>query len=140
MKIEQLLEQYQSFNEAQLIEAGRNAYSQFGVRMDRKGYSEKEVVEFAVMLVRLAAGADRFGTKEELDLFGKITGIDTDKYEFALMTKNANSEEFVNGLDAVVDSLYPATKDGVLAFVAVFFVADNHLSKKEMAILKRLEA
>ena len=56
------------------------------------------------------------------------------------MTKNANSEEFVNGLDAVVDSLDPATKDGVLAFVAVFFVADNHLSKKEMAILKRLEA
>ncbi|MCR5185282.1 MAG: hypothetical protein K6C32_04310 [Bacilli bacterium] len=140
MKIEQLLEKYKGLNQAQLIAEGKEAYALFGSRMDRQGYKKEEVVQFATMLARLAAGADRFGTKEELGLFEQITGIDTDKYEFALMTKNANEEEFVRVIDEIVDSLDPATKDGALQFVAVFFAADNHLSEKELALLKRLEA
>ena len=140
MKIEQLVNQYKGLSEAELVKVGREAYGLFGNRMDRKGYNKQEIVEFAAMLARLAAGADRFGTEEELKLFEKITGIETDKYEFALMTKNANSEEFVKAVDEIVDSLDPATKDGALAFVAVFFAADNHLSEVELALLKRLEA
>lgn len=140
MKIEELLNQYKGLNEAQLVEAGKKAYAVFGEKMDRNGYDRKEVVAFATMLVRLAAGADRYGSKEELALFEKVTGIDTDEFEFASMTRNAGEEEFVRVIDEIVDSLDRESKDAALSFVAVFFAADNHFNPKEVALLKRLEA
>ena len=140
MKIEQLFEEYKGLRKEQLIEKGREAYAAFGEKMDRAGYSKKEVVAFATMLVRLAAGADRFGTKEELDLFEAATGIDTDEYEFASMTKNAHDESFISAIDEIVDSLEKDAKEAALRFAAVFFAADNHLGEKEIALFKRLEA
>lgn len=140
MKIEVLFAEYKNLNKQQLVEKGRAAYAVFGEKMDRAGYNEKEIVEFATMLVRLAAGADRYGSQEELDLFQQITGIETDKYEFALMSKNANDESFIAGIDAVVDSLAQDAKDAALRFAAIFFASDNHLNEKEIALFKRLEA
>ena len=140
MKIELLFAEYKNLSPEQLVVKGREAYALFGEKMDRAGYNEKEIVEFATMLVRLAAGADRYGSKEELALFEAITGINTDKYEFALMAKNANDEAFVAGIDAIVDSLAADAKDAALRFAAVFFASDNHLNDKEIALFKRLEA
>ena len=140
MKIEVLFAEYKNLTKQQLVEKGREAYAVFGEKMDRVGYNKKEIVEFATMLVRLAAGADRYGSKEELELFQEITGIATDEYEFALMSKNANDEAFIAGIDAVVDSLALDAKEAALKFAAVFFASDNHLNEKEIALFKRLEA
>ena len=140
MKIEQLFAEYKGLNKQQLIQKGRAAYAKFGEIMDRKGYNEKEIVQFATMLVRVAAGADRYGSDEELELFQEVTGIKTDKYEFALMAKNADNESFVNAIDEIVDSLDQEAKDAALVFAAIFFASDNHLNKKEIALFERLEA
>ena len=140
MKLENLFNEYKALSKAQLVEKGREAYSLFGTQMDKAGYDKKEVVSFATMLVRLAAGADNFGTKEELELFEAITGIDTDEYEFAAMTKNANEESFVNQIDQIVDSLNAEAKEAALRFAALFLSADNRLGEKEKALFQRLEA
>ena len=140
MKIEQLFAEYKGLNKQQLIQKGREAYAKFGEIMDRKGYKEEEVVQFATMLVRLAAGADRYGSDEELELFQAVTGIKTDKFEFALMTKNADDESFVSAIDEIVDSLDKDAKDAALRFAAIFFASDHHLNAKEIALFKRLEA
>jgi len=140
MKIEQLFAEYKGLNKQQLIQKGREAYAKFGEIMDRKGYNEKEVVQFATMLVRLAAGADRYGSEEELELFQEVTGIKTDKFEFALMAKSADDESFISAIDEIVDSLDKDAKDAALRFAAIFFASDNHLGKKEIELFKRLEA
>lgn len=140
MKIEQLFAEYKNLNKEQLIQKGREAYAKFGELMDRKGYNEKEIVQFATMLVRLAAGADRYGSDEELALFQEVTGIETDKFEFALMAKNADDEAFVSAIDEIVDSLDKDAKDAALRFAAIFFASDNKLGKKEIALFERLEA
>ena len=139
MKIEQLFAEYKGLNKQQLIQKGREAYAKFGEIMDRKGYNEKEIVQFATMLVRVAAGADRYGTEEELELFQEVTGIKTDKYEFALMAKNADDESFVNAIDEIVDSLDKKAKEAALEFVALFLVSDEKLSAEEERIFKLLE-
>ena len=140
MKIEQLFEQLKGLGREELVKEGREAYGLFGTRMSRKGYKNDEIVAFATMLVRLAAGADNFGGKEELELFQAVTGIETDPYEFKAMTKNADDPEFIRVIDEIVDSLDPASKDAALKFAAVFFAVDNHLGEKEIALFKRLEA
>ena len=140
MKIEQLFAEYKGLNKEQLIQKGREAYAKFGEIMDRKGYNEKEIVQFATMLVRLAAGADRYGADEEFELFQAITGIATDKFEFALMAKNADEESFISAIDEIVDSLDKEAKDAALVFAAIFFASDNRLNKKEIALFERLEA
>lgn len=140
MKIELLFAEYKGLNKEQLIQKGREAYAKFGEIMDRKGYKENEIVQFATMLVRLAAGADRYGAEEELELFQAVTGIKTDVFEFSLMAKRADDESFVNAMDEIVDSLDKEAKDAALRFAAVFFASDHHLGKKEIALFERLEA
>ena len=140
MKIQELFEQYKGLKHEDLVKAGREAYAGFGLAMDKNGYDKKEVVAFATMLVRLAAGADKYGSKAEFELFQEVTGIPTDAYEFQAMAKNAGEEGFVKAIDEIVDSLQPAAKEAALRFAAIFFSADNHLSESEIALFKRLEA
>lgn len=140
MKIEELFNQLKGFSREELVKQGREAYAQFGEKMSRVGYKHDEIVAFATMLVRLAAGADNFGGKDELELFEAVTNIKTDPYEFKAMTRNADDPEFIRVIDEIVDSLDAASKEAALKFAAVFFAVDNHLGEKEIALFKRLEA
>lgn len=140
MKLEELFEQYQKLSKDELVAEGHKAYSEFGEKMSEKGYAHNEIVAFATMLTRLAAGADRYGSEEELDLFQEVTGIKTDAYEFRAMTKNADDAKFVESIDEIVDSLNAPAKNAALRFAAIFFASDDHLSQKEKDLFKRLEA
>lgn len=140
MKVKELLEQYKALSREQLIEEGRKNYAVFGEKMNRSGYKPQEIVSFATMLVRLAAGADRRGSKDEFELFQAVTGIETDEREFSLMAKNAHLEEFVSAIDEIVDSLDRDAKEAVLKFAAIFFAADSELNEREVELFKRLEA
>ena len=139
MKVKELLKSYKDLSFEQKLEEAKVAYSELKARMKVAGYSEKEVKDFATMLVRLAAGADNHSSAEELDLFEKATGIDTDEYEFFAMNKNGDDEAFVGAIDEVVDSLKKETKAAAVKFTALFFVVDNELSDKEKEVLARLE-
>ena len=140
MKIQELLNNYKSLSFEQKLAQAKVAFADLGARMQEAGYSPKEVKDFATMLVRLAAGADRHSSEAELKLFEEATGIDTDEYEFFAMNKNAADESFVSAIDEIVDSFGFAAKEAALRFVALFFVADNQLSNKENELLARLEA
>ena len=139
MKVKELLANYKSLSFEQKLEEAKKAYAELGARMQASGYSADEIDDFATMLVRLAAGADKHSSAEELELFEKATGIKTDKYEFFSMNKNAGEEAFVSAIDEIVDSLKKETKAAAVKFVALFFVVDNELSDKEKALLARLE-
>ena len=140
MKVKELLEGLKGLSYEQKLAEAKKAYADLGREMQAAGYPQKEVEAFATMLVRLAAGADRHSSESELKLFEEATGIDTDKYEFFAMNKNAASESFVSAMDEIVDSLKAQAKAAALRFVAVFFVVDNELSAKELEVLTRLEA
>lgn len=140
MKLNELLDSYKSLSFEQKLAEAKVAYKDLGTRMQAAGYSADEIDDFATMLVRLAAGADKHSSEKELELFEKATGIDTDEYEFFAMNKNAADESFVSAIDEIVDSLKADAKEAALRFVALFFVADNELSAKEKALLARLEA
>ena len=92
------------------------------------------------MLVRLAAGADNFGSEAEFELFQAVTEIKSDIYEFKAMVRNSEEEGFVAAIDEVVDSLDKELKEAALRFAALFFAVDNHLNQKEADLFKRLEA
>lgn len=140
MKIKELLNNYKDLSFEQKLADAKVAFQDLGARMQEAGYSPKEVNDFATMLVRLAAGADKHSSENELRLFEEATGIDTDEYEFFSMNKNASEESFVSAIDEIVDSLKPVAKEAALRFVALFFVVDNELSAKEKELLARLEA
>ena len=140
MKVKEFLESYKSLSYEEKLAEAKKAYAELGARMQASGYSADEIDDFATMLVRLAAGADRHSSEAELKLFEEATGIKTDKYEFFAMNKNAASESFVSSMDEIVDSLKKEAKVAALRFVALFLVADNELSAKEKAIFDRLEA
>ena len=140
MKIQELLDNYKSLTFEQKLAEAKVAFADLGARMQEAGYSPKDVKDFATMLVRLASGADKHASEQELDLFEKATGIDTDEYEFFSMNKRAGEEAFVSAIDEIVDSFGFGAKEAALRFVALFFVADNELSPKEEQLLARLEA
>lgn len=139
MKVKEVLANYKNLSFEQKLEEAKKAYAELGARMQAAGYSADEIDDFATMLVRLAAGADKHSSAEELKLFEEATGIKTDKYEFFAMNKNAGEESFVSAVDEIVDCLKKEAKASAVRFVALFFVVDNELSDKEKALLARLE-
>ena len=140
MKLEELFNQYRNLRKEELVKEGRRVYSALGAGMSKKGYSQKEVLGFATMLVRLAAGADNFGSEAEFELFQAVTEIKSDIYEFKAMVRNSEEEGFVAAIDEVVDSLDKELKEAALRFAALFFAVDNHLNQREADLFKRLEA
>ena len=139
MKLQDLFNAYANLNNQERFEAGRKAFERLGVALSKLGYSAEEIASLACSLVRLAAGADKYGSEEEFNLFVKVTGIELDKFEFYAMVKHANSEGYVAPMDQIVDALNPEAKAAALDFVAFFFSADHELSEAEKALFKRLE-
>ena len=140
MKLQELLKQYAALPQDKKVEEAKVGFNQLLKEMGKLSYSKKEIVSFAVALVRLAAGADNFASENEYKLFVEASGVELNKFEFFDMVKNADSEDFVSGMDEIVDSLNPAAKNAALAFVALFLVSDAKLSAQEEALFKRLEA
>lgn len=127
--------------DAKQIEDGKKAYAALLADMKEAGYPEKEAINFASLLVRVACGADLYGAeKEEYDVFTGVTGVELTFDEFAAMTKNAANKGFVDAIDEIVDGLNAKAKKSALDFVEVFLNADEVLSANEEALLKKLKA
>ena len=140
MKFEVVAEKYSKLPHDQKVEVGKKVYEQLNGSLVKLGYSEKEVKNFAVLLARLAAGADFEAAEEEFLLLTEITGIELNKGEFLALINNAKKESFVGPMDEIVDSLDENAKNAALALVALFLCADLEVSEEEKALFDRLEA
>ena len=140
MKLQELFNKYSSLPLDKKVEAAKVAYGQLVREMGKLSYKEKEIVSFAVSLVRLAAGADNFASESEFNLFVEASNVKINKFEFFDMVKNADSEDFIAAMDEIVDSLSKEAKDAALGFVALFLASDAKLNAKEEELFKRLEA
>ena len=140
MKFEVLAERYSKLPHDKKVDTGKAVFKLLNAKLAKLGYSEKEILSFAVQLARLAAGADNAAAEEEHKLLVEITGIELDKFEFFAMIKNAEKEDFVRPMDEIVDSLDKEAKEACLTLVALFISTDKQISPLEKALFDRLEA
>ena len=118
--------------------AGKKLFEGLLAEMVRLGYSRDEADDFAALLVRLACGADNVASKEEYELFQKVTGVELSIHEFYDLIKGGDEESFVASMDEIVDGLDGAAKQAALAFVEFFLNADESLPEREKALFNRL--
>lgn len=139
MKLLELKERYAKMSAAQKVGEGQKAFNKLANEMIRFGYQRQEAVSFGCLLVRLAAGSDKYASLEEYSLFRDTTGVELTVEEFKDLVKGASREDFVKVIDEIVDSLDKKAKEAALEFVALFLVSDEKLSAEEERIFKLLE-
>ena len=139
MRLEELKARYAKMNESEKVGEGQKAFNRLANEMIRFGYRRQEAVSFGCLLVRLAAGSDKYASEEEYNLFKDSTGVELTLEEFKDMVKGAGKDDFVKVIDEIVDSLDRKAKDAALEFVALFLVSDADLDAKEKEVFKLLE-
>lgn len=120
--------------------AGKKLFEGLLSEMERLGYSRDEADDFAALLVRLSCGADNVASKEEYELFGKVTGVELSIHEFYDLIKGGDEEAFVASMDEIVDGLDAGARKAALDFVKFFLDADEKLPASEGKLLARLAA
>ena len=108
MRLEELKAKYAKMNESEKVGEGQKAFNRLANEMIRFGYRRQEAVSFGCLLVRLAAGSDKYASEEEYNLFKDSTGVELTLEEFKNMVRGAGKDDFIKVIDEIVeDDLIP---------------------------------
>lgn len=139
MGLEKVFKQYCALDQQGKIEEGKKAYQALRANLKVNGYDDKAADEVVWLFVRAAVGADRYGSKEEYELFVAVTGFEISAEEFAKFAKRGDKKEFADAMDSIVDSLDKRAKESILAFVACFLSVDGKLGEEEKELFRNFE-
>ena len=139
LQLEQIYQEYLNMDEATRIGRAKIAASKILYYLiNDGGLTKKEAVVILICIIKLFVSYDKMVSKEECELFNKVTGTELSLEKFKEIVDEKVEEDDTAALDGIIDELPTRLKGEVCVLGLLFLSSDGVINEEEREIFERV--